>query len=179
VSGTAQEGSQAARTRFFVGAAAVAVLSAAAVGAWLQPRPTLGSDDARRFVVEALTTAGVDGVVTATEVAAGVSPPDAPLGSEAFDTWIVTATVLGGEIEVHVDQQEAQAVYVLDRADGGGGLLTAEQVQVIDDFDDNPLLDDRLARNLAASTAGVFGAIIAAVLTDGARRDLDGWQVRR
>ena len=158
---------------FVAAVAAAVVLLASVLVAWLESRPTLDAEDARRFAVGALNAAGFEQVSTAPEIGAGASPVGASEGNEDFRVWIVEAEVEGGSLELDVDRSEAQAVRVVDAADGGGPLLDNDQVRIIDDYSRNPDLDDRFRRDLAASVAGVLGAAVALTLAAKTRRAVE------
>ncbi|MGH9186185.1 MAG: hypothetical protein ACRD0U_10295, partial [Acidimicrobiales bacterium] len=99
------------RPVLFVGALLCAAACAAAVvAAWLEPRPDLGSEDARRFTTGALTAAGLRGVDVGSDVGEG--------RDGELNVWVTTAAVTGGSVELWIDQTEAQAIRLVDDPPG-------------------------------------------------------------
>jgi hypothetical protein len=133
------------------------VALAAVVGAWLEPRPDLERADAREFAQGALTAAGFERVRVSNQVGAEVDTE----GTEAVQVWVTTSRVQGGEVELWVDRSVAQAVRVSSEP---SDLVSDAAFERLDDFDDDPLLDERIRRNLAVTVAGLLGAAVSFVI---------------
>ena len=96
--------------------------------------------DARDFTERALSDAGVAGVVVAARVTA------AECGAGPVEGWATSARVAGGTVELCVERNGDEAAFVRDEADGGGPLLTDQQVARLDAFVFSPAEDRRRAR---------------------------------
>jgi hypothetical protein len=145
-------------------AVCAAVCAVAPAVAWLQDRPALDGADAVAFTAGALRAAGVAGATVAASAEAGFYRPAASTSPETA-VWVTEATVAGGRLDVYVDRFAAQAIFVDERADSGGLLLTPHQFAMLDGYTHDPALGRRLRRNLAATVAGSIGAVVAVMLT--------------
>jgi hypothetical protein len=117
--------------------------------------PELTKDDARAFTERALADAGVSGVT--------VSPAVVPsrCGAGPVQGWTTTARVAGGTVELCVEREGDEAAFVRDEADGGGPLLTDQQVARIDAFVFSPAEDRR--RDLYVwGITGAFAMVLVA-----------------
>ncbi|MGH9247136.1 MAG: hypothetical protein ACRD29_23005 [Acidimicrobiales bacterium] len=143
-----------------VGAAATI---AGAAWAWAQPLARLNRDDARLFTAGALDAAGFDDVAVATEVAAGVYP-DQPSDAGEFQVWITSAVTQGQTVRFWINREAPQALQIDDNTAEGTTLLTDDQFQAVDSYDEHPRAEERLRRNLIATAAAVMGVTVAVVL---------------
>lgn len=140
-----------------------AVVAVAAVaGAWLQPRPDLTREDARRFTAHVLEAAGFDDVeVTPLVTRASDPPPPAQPDAVTLEVWVTAATVEDGLVSFSVDRNAAQVLRYLDQGPGGEGFLSSAQQERIDDYDTDPALQRRIRRNAAATGAGGLVGLVA------------------
>jgi len=138
---------------------------AVVVAAWLQPRPDLTREDARRFTASVLEAAGFDAVdVTPLVTSAKDPPPPTQPDAVTLDVWVTAATVEGGLVSFSIDRNAAQVVRYLDQDPGGDAFLTEAQQRRIDDYDTDPALQRRVRRNVAATVAAALGAVVALAL---------------
>lgn len=138
---------------------------AAVAAAWLQPRPDLTREDARRFTADVLEAAGLDDVeVTPLVTSAKDPPPPTQPDAVTLDVWVTAATVERGLVSFSVDRNAAQVVRYLDQGPGGEAFLSESQQRRIDDYDTDPALQRRIRRNVGGTVAAALGAGVAIAL---------------
>jgi hypothetical protein len=109
--------------------------------------------DARRFAERALADVGVHGVTVNARVTA------TRCGSGPVEGWTTLARVSGGIVEICVERAGDEAAFVRDEADGGGPLLTEEQVAQLDAFVYSPAEDRRRVRYVWTVAAAIACAL--------------------
>jgi hypothetical protein len=150
------------RWRQLGGVACVAIALLMVLFGWLQRQPDLTKDDARAFTSHALGRIGMQDVQVAADVKAGTYARNgvkAPLR-----VWDTSAMVRGGTISLKVDRRIGQAVFVDDKADAGGQLLSNAQFTALGRVTTDPARSRRLQRNVVGTLAGLAvacGAVLA------------------
>jgi hypothetical protein len=151
------------RLRRVGGATIVVIALLIVLFGWLQKQPHLTKDDARGFTSHALRSGGLQNVTVAKDVKAGTY---ALRGARSpLPVWDTSATVRGGKISLKVDRRVGQAVFVDDRADGGGQLLSDAQFNALGRVSTDPARSRRLERNAVGTLAGVALACVAVLAT--------------
>jgi hypothetical protein len=142
--------------------ALIAVLGAWILG-WTSP-PELTAADARAFTHRALDEIGLDAIRVDATTRSGTYTIR---GTETeLDVWETSARVSGGRIELKVDREIGEAVFVDDvNAAGDDRLLSDEQFRQLGDFRTDPARERRLLRNIAGTVAGVVTAAVAVLVS--------------
>jgi hypothetical protein len=142
-------------------AAIVAAVAAIvlAVLALVQPLPDLTEEDARRFTANAFAAAGFpDGEVSRRVESAVYAEPG---GDVEFDVWVTTIELGGRPVELWIDRDGSQAVQIDDNTDQGP-LLTDDQFQTLDRYEEHPGADERRRRNWLVTGAATLAVAVAA-----------------
>jgi hypothetical protein len=111
--------------------------------------------DAREFTERALDDAGVVGVAVAQRVTA------TQCGSGPVAGWATSARVAGGTVELCVERDGDEAAFVRDEADGGGPLLTDQQIARLDAFVFSPAEDRLRVRYVWVVAAAIALTLVA------------------
>jgi hypothetical protein len=138
------------------------VMAAAAIAlavlAWVQPLPDLTAEDARQFTADAFEAAGFTEGAVRPDVEESTYREEG--GDEEFDVWITITDLDGQPVELWIDREGSQAVQIDDNTDGGP-LLTDEQFQILDDYEEHPAADQRRRRNWLVTGAAVLAVALA------------------
>ncbi len=142
--------------------ALIAVLAAWILG-WISP-PELTAADARQFTERALEGIGLDAIRVEPDVRSGTYTIR---GTETeLDVWETSALVSGGQVELKVDREIGEAVFVDDvNAEGDDRLLSDDQFRELGDFRTDPARERRLLRNIAGTVAGILTAAAAVLVS--------------
>lgn len=134
----------------------------AAATAWLTPRPEIDEDDAAEVALGALDEASVD----ATLAKAVVESEYVPDNDDPLEVWVVTVSVGEEMVELQVDQQSGQLVYVDDNIGPNDSerLLTDEQFEVVAKYRSTELRD-WIRRNAFGSAAATLIAILGFIVS--------------
>jgi hypothetical protein len=146
----------------WIGVAVAWVVAAAAVVvtvfAWGEPLPDLTAEDARQFSANAFEAAGfTEGAVRPDVEEATYREDDGP----AFDVWITITDLEGQPVELWIDRERSQAVQIDDNTDQGP-LLTDDQFQTLDRYEEHPGADERRRRNWLVTGAATLAVAVAA-----------------
>jgi hypothetical protein len=153
-----------ARVRQVGGSACAAVAVVAVLVGWLQPSPDLTKADARSFTAHALREIGVRDATVDRRVDAGTYRPRR--SSDRIAVWHTRASAPGGNLSLDVDRDRGQAVFVDDvSTDGTERLLTDDQFAALGRLTTDPARHRRVARNMAATIAGLLAASVAVLAT--------------
>lgn len=144
---------------------AVAVLTSAA--AWATRPAPLTGPDALAEVRHALAAAGLEAEV-ASEVEPGTYVPE---DGSPLEVWKTRAEVDGEELELWITRRDGRAAYLDDRvAEGGGHLLTDEQLSALAEDLDDPRWSRIVRRAAPVSVAGALVVVVALLLAASERR---------
>lgn len=138
--------------------AAGLVVFAAAV--WTRPQARLGQRDAVRVAVDSFESVGLDAAVLTTPEL-GVHEVD---GRPDTMAWFVTVRVDGEDLEVRVQHDEGQLVWIDDRTADGGRVLTDVQYSDLTFFRDDTLFERWRRQNAVASVTAIAAAIACAMI---------------
>lgn len=131
----------------------------AAAAAWFTPQADVDAETAGEISLRALTDAGVEDIaVVGTPTRGSHTTGD----SGTVEVWQVVVDVAGDEIDVLVDAEEGQLVYVDDLVGKNHDqrALTEDQWDSVEFYRDDQRRDDWVQRNIVGS---IGAAVIVAV----------------
>jgi hypothetical protein len=149
-----------------VAACALAAVAAVVLAllAWVQPLPDLTAEDARQFTAGAFEAAGFTDGRVRPDVRSDLYTEE---GGEELEVWITITDLDGQPVELWIDREASEAVQINDNTDDGP-LLDDEQFRIVDDYDEDPRAAERMRRNwfvTLGATVAVVIAVAAVVLT--------------